>query len=828
MANKKYIWYTHQDSEITNVNQLLESFLGIIQPFNPTTQTGMTARMVMDYAVDGVANRERIIAQYNELDFATNGVVVTSLDGNSSLKTNTRLAIPEENVNKETLAVTGKNQLTEQQDYKTFITAMHKQLLEHPGYRLLNRSVNKSEGGIRLSHPNITVWMWVRALTDEAVSTNPDPSKSPTPSGKFIDISAFIINCDMESAENGGNFSINIAPIPVIGSKSGWIIDRTPTNGTNQVVNTSLHKISDNPRRVGELDRRLFLFHHLVQPNDMIFIRFETLIGEAKQRRQDGDKFNLTPQDIPGKNYDLIGLVDATTMSVNAATNDVDITINGRDLTKAIIDDGSYFYATPAHSLAQLDRSGGLMQRLTANGRYAIMAEYAYRSIAWSMQFMMNVIAGISVVPDEAFVGYGGRRVLKYRIEGSQDKGVSNFEPTFEDEPARGIWQIIRLSIDSSIASRYIADPSIAYPDGSLINQFFKICQSPFVEFSTDTIGDQFWFIVRQPPFTGQHLRSLFTGDLSEPDPDSEPGTTNRGKLPKKKVQKDAQVEDTPYIADNSIEESSGGGLFKQKKEKIKVQELEQVTVSNVSRNTEYILTVEEIDVVADTLSFNNDPCYSIYEIKPSGPAVGANEVFTIHLEEYAQVYGAKRLSVESQYVPYEASSGFNADKDKAYVAEQIAADLVFLIESNMYLPFTRQGTITINGDRRFKKGTWIRYAATGEIFYVNAIAHNYRIGSTIDRTTTLTVERGMVEKYATGGSFVNYEGEFIEMSYFNLVDLELIKNVFTSFLTGGAEDLQENVKYNTELSQKGAVNEKVFTFFQKRRQFMDQKANRS
>lgn len=807
MANKKYIWYTHNDSEITNVDQLLESALGIVVPFDPTTKTGMTALMVLDYDVDGVRNRDRIFSLYKESDIADVGSVAESINGSSRLPLGSRLAVPEESIFKETLAVTGQNQLVEQKDYKTFITSTHKQLLEHPGYKLLNRSVNKSQGGVRYSHPNITVWMWVRALTDEAISTDPDPNKSPSPGGKYIDISAFIMNCDMANAENGGNFSLTVAPIPVIGSKNGWKIDRKSDSGSTEIVNTTLHKISsDDPRRLGELDRRIFLFHHLIQPNDMVFIRFETLIGESKKRRQDGDKFFLTPQNIPGNNYDLIGLVDATSMSVNGQSNDVEITINGRDLTKAIIDDGSYFYATPAHSLAQLDQSGGLAQRLTANGKYPIMAEYAYRSISWSMQFIMNVVAGISVVPDEAFVGYGDRRVLKYRLEGSRDKGVSNFQPSIEDEPAKGIWQIIRLSIDSAVANRYIADSSISYPDGSLINQFYKFCQMPFVEFSTDTIGDQFWFIVRQPPFTGQHLKSLLNGITAAPDPKSEPGTTDR--LSKKKLKPRADITETaPLDATDK-----------------KTKTLEEATVI-AGGTTEYILSIEEIDVLGDNLSFCNDPCYSIYEIKPAGPAVGKDEVFTIHLEEYAQVYGAKRLSVESQYVPYEAHSAYNSNKSTNFVANQIANDLIFLIESNMYLPFTRQGTITINGDRRFKKGTWIRYAATGEMFYITSVANNYRVGSEIDRTTTLTVERGMVERYIKGVT-VSYEGQDVFMSYFQLVDLQLIYSVFTTYLTGDDTSLQANVQFNQELQQKGAVNEKVFTFFQKRRQYMDKKSN--
>ena len=168
------------------------------------------------------------------------------------------------------------------------------------------------------------------------------------------------------------------------------------------------------------------------------------------------------------------------------------------------------------HDLSGLNQGDGLVQRLTANGKYPILAEYTFRSIQWSLQFLMNQIAGIEIVPDGLFKPYGNRRVRKYKIEGDQDKGVGKYTPTFEDEPVKGIWQIIRLAVDSSVAGRRIADSSISYPDGSLINQFRKNVQEPFAEFFTDTYGDQFFFIVRKPPFTGDQINNLIYGKLSD------------------------------------------------------------------------------------------------------------------------------------------------------------------------------------------------------------------------------------------------------------------------------------------------------------------------
>ena len=485
----------------------------------------MSADEVLDYFTTSAngnktRNRDRIFALYTDDDQSV-AATADDITGSSPLKVNTKIAIPNEKVFKETLAVVGKNQLYPQGDFKMFLSTMHRLLLEHSGYERVDRNKDKSLGVVKQEYPNITVWMWVRALSD--ADPNPDPIESRDPQGKFIDVSPFIFNCDTNVDDNGGNFTINLSAVPVEGDKEQWTVEDSSILNyhdndirNNSIVETALHKISRKASSVGELERRNFLFHHLIQQNDMVFIRYETLEGESAQRLKDSRKLFLSPQDIPGRAYDMIGLVDSTSIATNPESNDVTCTITGRDLVKTIIDDGSYFYATPAHDLSGLDQGDGLVQRLTANGKYPIIAEYAYRSIAWSLQFLMNQIAGIQVVPDDTFYGYGNRRVRKYKLEGDELDGVGSYTPTFEDEPAAGVWQIIRLSVDSSVASRRVTDQSFAYPDGSLISQFWKLCQKPFVEFYTDTYGDQFFFMVRQPPHTGEHINNLLYGQLED------------------------------------------------------------------------------------------------------------------------------------------------------------------------------------------------------------------------------------------------------------------------------------------------------------------------
>lgn len=75
---------------------------------------------------------------------------------------------------------------------------------------------------------------------------------------------------------------------------------------------------------------------------------------------------------------------------------------------------------------------------------------------------------------------------------------------------APGIWQIVKLLLDSSVENRQIADSSICVQMGSLLNFFQKVCQEPLVEFMGDTFGNNYYYIVRKPPFDKEgYLRMM-------------------------------------------------------------------------------------------------------------------------------------------------------------------------------------------------------------------------------------------------------------------------------------------------------------------------------
>jgi hypothetical protein len=408
-----------------------------------------------------------------------------------------------------------------------------------------------------------------------------------------------------------------------------------------------------------------------------------------------------------------------------------------------------------------------LIKRLATDGSYILQSAMSYRSIAFTLQFILNHVANLGIIPDDLFSAYdqsSNGRSRHYRLD---NQTPSTNSPNIQQSLTSGLWQIVKLVIDSSISDRRVADSSISQPDGSLLNQIRKVCQQPFVEFFTDTYGDQFYFVVRKPPFDGESIIKALNN-----------------------------IVNTQSFDD--IEE--GGSISKQ--------------ISTV----DIVYSIKSEDVISMEFSDNDNDVYSIFELKPQGLFAGQGSEVSlayiplIYFAPYADIWGAKRLSVVSNYLPYSGLVGSQTATGTNFIVEQCAIDLKYLIDCYSYMPFTRNATIVVNGDRTIKYGTWIRLEHSGEIGYVTQVQNSFSVNNnTIDRTTTIQLTRVMVEKYCKSGYTEN------DISYFNIIDTELIYQYIVSSLS---QNNVKNEKLGVQIRQNFAVNQKVFDFFIKRNQF--------
>lgn len=514
--------------------------------------------------------------------------------------------------------------------------------------------------------------------------------------------------------------------------------------------NTSWNKVWNRKTTSHSLDsinstvgRAKFFYESSILQNDMVFIKFEKLSIEH------------TNDDVRDNWWDMIGLVDSVNSTHGAANASVVTTIRGRDLQKVMIDDHSYFNP---YSIGHLNSHyGGDLGDRYDDGTFFSITPFLSRSIQETIEFIVQRISEVEYVPSDVFLDWNDPTQFK------TTSATFNFDTAEESigqqGSEKGIWSIIKVFIDDNVKDLRLIDDSITNPNGSIWELFSKIAQNPFVEYFGDTYGDQYYITFREPPF---NYKSVSKSVLSI----------------------DGVVEDTnETIAD--------------------IKRTGQVQLNPRT------ISIEEKDVITHNLSFDTTS-YAWYSLEDrgnfAGSTVGLGISPNVHLNEYAQVFGNKRWSVTSNYSNYKFNDTENQERELDLYAEQQSQHLTFMVETSMYLPFSRRGSITINGDRRIKKGNWIYYSPTREVFYVTKVSHSASISNTVaDRTTTLTVERGLV---------IDYIDKKAEFSYFKLVNLEKFEDgIYDIVTTGSADD---------KFDQKSAVSvdKDQFEFFVQRRQF--------
>jgi len=237
--------------------------------------------------------------------------------------------------------------------------------------------------------------------------------------------------------------------------------------------------------------------------------------------------------------------------------------------------------------------------------------------------------------------------------------------------------------------------------------------------------------------------------------------------------------------------------------------------VSETNFNSDLVIDIEEENILNINLKMDDEEAYSWYRVQPNAFLWGNNSQMTwaffpaFYFEEYAKIWGSRPLNVVSNYLNYNAYEGESGKINQDSVIRQAFYDNMFLIESNAYLPFTRKGSITLNnGDRRLRKGICCRLKSTNEIFYIKEVSHEYSINTaSIERTTSINVERGMKEPFIRG---VKIPGIEETVSYFNIIKTDIKENF-----------KQIEGKIAPETINDVRLNKDVFDFFIKRRQFI-------
>lgn len=702
---KGYFEYVHSDSQVQTLQQLID-YKGY---------TDITPAKIL--AIKN--NRENIYNAYRkeikklykgkEQDFIPVGV---------------KLLLPFACINEFRIVTEGNKFVFPDDNYKAFITDRLKEIITDPGYKRSFKNVRM--GSLQKHMANVSVFIWCKAL-----GSNDNNSGIV---GEIFDLTPFIENCSTSVSGDAGSFSLSLPPLVCENTSQGWKIKKNSLltfydarNNKNFVAKGSAIKLVNDYYK-----RSNFLFHNIISSNDIVFIRFEKLNFEL-DRDNGGIRTKVDKKELPGKVYDMIGLVDSNQLSYNAESTQVDIKISGRDLVKLLIEDNPSFINIPdlqpiqgVLKNANYESFGRPIRRLdligTNNNPIAYFNSYRAPTIGEVISLLFSTLATIEVCPDDLFMDYGQKR-SSYILYDFKTEKAQRFV-------GAGIWQIVKVLVDESVKNRLIVDSSIDTFGGSLLNAVKKYVQEPFAELITDTYGDQFYFIVRRPPTDKQRFLDL------------------------------------AYIAEENE-----------------------------------ALHINEEDVLAENLEYDDSNVYCWYRLVPNGDIVAgrSKDLFewpVVYFREYNEIWGNRTLEITSNYIHYESYASIINQNNHTIKNQrnQIYEDLKFMVESHAYLPFTHKGTIRTKGNRLYKKGTVIWHKGRDQFFYVDGVSQSYSTSDSGDtRETTLQVSRGMYNKTDAG--------EYVLDKYFDIINFP-------------AKDPNK-----IEYGYKWTVNQDVFNFFLRRRQ---------
>ena len=244
--------------------------------------------------------------------------------------------------------------------------------------------------------------------------------------------------------------------------------------------------------------------------------------------------------------------------------------------------------------------------------------------------------------------------------------------------------------------------------------------------------------------------------------------------------------------------------------------------IMDTFKSKKYI-TIAATDIYETSLTYD-DRVYSWYQIHLQNINVGNKDTTSlafvpiVYLNEFTELYGNKKLEITDIYLSYQETEGVEQTEQMLPMQAAALNDLMYLIETNSYLPFTRKGTIVINGDRRIKVGTFVLCEFTNEFFYVESVTNIISFESgVLQRQTILQVERGMYVPIlesnlnSTKKRKDNSDSESgsVTPSYFKIIDLESIKQAISQVKSGTLATLQSP-----------KINKEQFDYFLKRKMY--------
>lgn len=509
---------------------------------------------------------------------------------------------------------------------------------------------------------------------------------------KLIDVSAIVSNCNTAKSFNQGTFNIQLAPARSVDYNNDG-------NELAETNNVQIFNLFENGHNRLTHD----FCEDFLQYNDVVFIRFERLLIERDTTKyavgQTVDTSQLANPNLSadGENswyrvWDMIGLIDSINVTTNFMSSDKTINIVGRDLNKLFTDDGAYFYAYKyvAGSDNKLFYMGD--QDNKAFKRLYLTGTYEKYFLDRELKFV------------NTYIGFVINQLSNIGLV--PDSLFSSYGDRISKKTV--------IPNTSSSSSEGNTNPRMVEADSEPCNGIWQI-----VKVFTDDATNQRVFAADLGGAQGNMMNFITTA---------------------------CQQPFVEYIGDTWVDTFN---LIARQ------PPFTRSAILSVVSDVHNYITVFNRDLIQVSLEYDNT-AYSWFQLVPrylstSSEKTTASLLPVIYLPMMANVFGMKRLIVDDPYIFANYLTGSNEAVSTSKLFDAAINDLCYILETNIYLPFTRRGQIVMNGDRRIKVGTFIRLEATNELFYVAQVNNNLNLSNTVDRTTVLTVERGMYWPLITG-----------------------------------------------------------------------------
>ena len=439
-------------------------------------------------------------------------------------------------------------------------------------------------------------------------------------------------------------------------------------------------------------------FEKIINTNDLIVIKFD----EPFIRTDKIGNGRFGDEDT----FDMIGLVDTVGKRevVNAeGSYDLQVQVNGRDLSKLLIEDGTYFYPNAFTAFGDGEDTKNKKEKEVKQQKFPqYFANYkatdsdtnktsqffSHRKIAERIfgqipylqskkymrvnDFVRDIIKMLSILNIQVGEKNIGTANSSFAFESILDKDNGQLVFTGNIDKAT-IWNFVELYTDEENdlqRNRVVYDDSITTTSGSIISFLQRLCQPPFVELFADTWFEKYSIIVRQPPLTIESY-------------------------------------------------------------------LDNITIE-----------VGDEHLISESTMYDDSKSFSWFRLDPVGlfyrePNLKLIDFPAVLLDDFASVFGSKKREYTSNYLGTERTTEKNNDspniKDATYA--QATGDTIMLLKGLSIEPFMKRGTVETYGNRMIRRGMNLYLKDRDMLYYVESVQQYSAIDQ---RKTTVNVSRGI------------------------------------------------------------------------------------